>query len=389
MRPLTAANGLKRLGIAVAVAIAAVFGAVALISVLIPADHVRDAVKAQIRAVTGLDPVLRGNSVVSLFPSGSVSFSDVSLGDGNAPALLAEKLTARLRFFPLLVGHVEIADVSLIRPRVVVTLEKDGGSNWEGLLESLTRTLGSAGKRSDSPLSFSEVRVEDGSIVVRDKVHDVVEVLNGVNLSLAWPSISKSFAAFGQFVWRGEPIDASITLGDFVSGLAGSRSGVKVRIAGEPLKFAFDGAVSTRPTLKIEGTVAADSTSLRQALIWLGQKPLPGGGFGRFALKAQAGMSGGTIALSSVNLELDDNSAEGVLSFAIDGRQTLQGTLASGDLDLTPYLSTIRLFAASEREWSRIPIGLDGLTGFDVDLRLSAAKVAMAGAKLGRSAIAA
>ena len=54
-------------------------------------------------------------------------------------------------------------------------------------------------------------------------------------------------------------------------------------------------------------------------------------------------MVGGTIALSSVNLELDGNAAEGVLTFAADGRQTLQGTLAADELNLTPYLSTIRL----------------------------------------------
>ena len=40
-------------------------------------------------------------------------------------------------------------------------------------------------------------------------------------------------------------------------------------------------------------------------------------------------IASGTIALSSVNVELDGNSAEGALTFATDGRQTLQGTLAA------------------------------------------------------------
>ena len=76
---------------------------------------------------------------------------------------------------------------------------------------------------------------------------------------------------------------------------------------------------------------------------WTGTKPLPGGGFGRFALKAKTSIAGGTIALSGVNVELDGNVAEGVLTFATDGRQTLQGTLAADELDLTPYVSTVRL----------------------------------------------
>ena len=182
-------------------------------------------------------------------------------------------------------------------------------------------------------------------------------------------------------------MDASLTLADFPAALAGDRSGLKLRVAGAPLKAAFEGSISVKPTLKIEGTLAADAASLREALIWAGQQPLPGGGFGRFAIKAQTNVVGGTIGLSNVNVELDGNSAEGVLTFATDGRQTLQGTLAADTLDLSPYVSTIRLLTTNQREWNSGPITLDGLAGIDFDLRLSAANVVMSNAKIGRTAI--
>ncbi|HEY4141000.1 MAG TPA: AsmA-like C-terminal region-containing protein, partial [Pseudolabrys sp.] len=137
----------------------------------------------------------------------------------------------------------------------------------------------------------------------------------------------------------------------------------------------------------IEGTLAADSASLRDALIWTGQRPLPGGGFGRFAIKAQTNVVGGTIGLSGVNVELDGNTAEGVLTFATDGRKTLQGTLASDTLDLTPYISTVRLLTTDQREWNSGRISLDGLAGIDFDLRVSAANVIMSNAKFARTAI--
>ncbi len=119
-------------------------------------------------------------------------------------------------------------------------------------------------------------------------------------------------------MWHDEPIDTAITMTDFASALAGDRSGMKIRLAGAPVKFAFEGNWSTRPTLQIEGTLAADAPSLRETLRWAGLKPLSGGGFGRFALKAKTNVSGGTIALSTVNVELDGNVAEGVLAFATD-----------------------------------------------------------------------
>src|SRR5262249_56018501 len=96
-----------------------------------PADAVREAVKAEIRAVTGLDPVLRGGTSVSLFPTGTVSLDDVTLGDNRsgAPALTAEHVVARLRFFPFLAGRIEIADVSLVRPTIPITFNPHHTSN--------------------------------------------------------------------------------------------------------------------------------------------------------------------------------------------------------------------------------------------------------------------
>ena len=69
------------------------------------------------------------------------------------------------------------------------------------------------------------------------------------------------------------------------------------------------------------------------------------------------------------------------------GGKTLQGTLAADTLDLTPYVSTVRLLTTNQREWNNGRITLDGLSGIDLDLRLSAANVVVSNAKLGRTAI--
>ncbi len=90
-----------------------------------------------------------------------------------------------------------------------------------------------------------------------------------------------------------------------------------------------------------------------------------------------------------MNAEFDDNVAEGVITYTTNGRRLLQGTLAVEKLDLTPYVSTIRLVAENTRDWDRNPIALDWFSGWDADLRLSAAGVRFANAQLGRTAIAA
>jgi AsmA protein len=385
---LSAATGFKRLAIAVAAVVAAAFVTLIALSFLIPAASVRDAVKAEIHAVTGLDPMLGDDVSLSLFPSGAVRFRNVLLGNDRTgePAVVADELTARLRYFPLLAGRVEIADVTLVRPRINVSFSPAGQSNWTGLIESLAHALQ---PDPDRTVSFSEIGIQDGTVFVHDGAKGVTERLENVDFQVAWPSISRSFGANGHFVWHGQAVEASLTLSDFLAALTGERSGVKVRLSGAPLNLAFDGAASDRPTLKLEGALAVEASSLREALRWTGNNKLPFAGFGRFALRAQSDFGGGVLGLSNVNVELDGNAAEGALTLSTDGQRLVQGTLAAEALDLTPYVSGVRLLAKNERGWDYLPIALDGFADFNLDLRLSAASIKIASAQLGRTAVAA
>src|SRR5258705_8775318 len=74
------------------------------------------------------------------------------------------------------------------------------------------------------------------------------------------------------------------------------------------------------------------------------------------------------------------------MTVANNGRQTLQATLAAGNLDFTPYISTVRLLASGARDWNRQLFDLTALSTTDLDMRLSAAKVTVGGTKLGRTA---
>ena len=91
--------------------------------------------------------------------------------------LAADRLTARLRFFPLFAGRIEIADVSLVRPRINVTFDRDGRSNWAGLIDALARALGPKANRPVDATSFTEIRINDGTIALRDEARGINETL--------------------------------------------------------------------------------------------------------------------------------------------------------------------------------------------------------------------
>ena len=238
-------------------------------------------------------------------------------------------------------------------------------------------------------LSFSEIRMTGGTITITDAARGISEELSDVELSFAWPSIARSFGATGRFTWRGETFDASANAADLLAALSGDRSGLKLRLAGSAVQARLRRQHQPAPSLKMEGTLAADGKSLRDVLRWASQQPLPGGGFGPLRPEGADQLTGGTAVLSGVNIELDGNVAEGVMALATEPRVTLKGTLAADALDLTPYVSTIEVLRSNERDWSRGPIAVDGLADFDLDLRLSAARVTVATARLGRTGVAA
>src|SRR6185436_12970275 len=172
---LTMGQGMKRLGMP----IAALFGVAVLALIgtswFLNRDALRQAVEAQIRDVTGLDLVVSGAIDVSVFPGSYVSFHTVGLKGGGTtdPALQVDVLTANLRLLPLLLRRFEIADVMMLRPHI--------------------RVIREAG--AENQVSFSEIRIQDGVLKYEDAANHVTEQLGDIDLSLAWPSISRSFAA--------------------------------------------------------------------------------------------------------------------------------------------------------------------------------------------------
>src|SRR3982751_2180040 len=70
--------------------------------------------------------------------------------------------------------------------------------------------------------------------------------------------------------------------------------------------FCISGHVE-RPC-NVEEAMGIPLRELLETLRWAGQQPPPGGGFGRFALKAQANVAAATIGLSKAHVELDGNT---------------------------------------------------------------------------------
>ena len=77
----------------------------------------------------------------------------------------------------------------------MIAFASDGSSNWANHIDTLARALTPSPERINS---FSEIRIGDGTVILRDEAYRIVETLTNVEFALAWPSISKTFAATGR-----------------------------------------------------------------------------------------------------------------------------------------------------------------------------------------------
>ena len=162
------AQGMKRLGMPVAAFFGvAILGLIAT-SWFLNRDALREAVEAQIRAVAGLDLVVKGNIDISVFPASYISFHDVGLKGAAAadPALHVDVLTANLRLLPLLLRRFEISDVMMLRPTIRVIRDGNGESNWTPFVDTIAKTMKPG---AENQVSFSEIRIQDGVLKYRGR----------------------------------------------------------------------------------------------------------------------------------------------------------------------------------------------------------------------------
>src|ERR1700720_4378955 len=166
--PLTMAQGMKRLAMPIAALLGLALTGLIAMSWFLNRDTLRQAVEAQIRAVTGLDLVVHGTIDVSVFPGSYVSFHDVGLKGGGTtsdPALAVDVLTANLHLLPLLLQRFEIADVMMLRPHIHVIRDAKGESNWTPFIATIARTMTPG---ADNQVSFSQIRIQDGTLSYED-----------------------------------------------------------------------------------------------------------------------------------------------------------------------------------------------------------------------------
>ncbi len=359
---------IKRIAIGAVAACALCAGLFLALPFVVSEQRIRAEVTRSIQAATGTTPRIQGEARLTLLPRPAIRLSEVHFEDGTRNGLEIGSLQASVQFLPLLFGEVKIAAITLEFPRLAVEFSADGK-----LIGGLPFAARMPAEDEDVP----ELRVVNGTVLLRIQGRERVEIISGLQASLSWAG--SALTATGTLTLRNQPASASLVIADTAALAKGQRSGLRLRLEAEPLRISYEGGIIYRDALQAEGSFSADSISLRRALEMFGLEAPSPKGFGRFSTKANVSLTPISLALTNLTLELDGNRADGGLTLKRDGadRAILQGTLASESADLSRYRSLLPNLTANARDWNREPIEVSALRNLDLDLRLSCGKLVL------------
>ncbi|MEO8667297.1 MAG: AsmA family protein [Bauldia sp.] len=378
---------MKRLLIVVLIVLVVAGGLTLIVPLAMSSAPVKQRIADQLADWTGRRVTFVGDPRIRLFPYLRMQIPNLTIGDpsGAETFIAMDTLSGSLRLVPLLLGRVEVAEFRLSRPRIHLRKTDATSSNWE--LRQVSRER----RRPGPParLKLNQIKIFNGTVTWDDDAADRHETISAIELKLGWPSAEEPIVGSGEFTWRGETVEFNGSLADPTGLNEGKLSPARIAIASTPIRASFTGNVSRLAGVQFDGPVNLSTPSLRRLVNWLGAPTEPGSTLGAAAIEGKLNWNQSSIAVTEAKLELDGNVAEGTVSANLDGpRPAIQGTLALGQLDLSPYLEAFRA-ELNAAPGTAEPIRMPLLAAVDLDLRVSTEQVLLGSARIGNVAAAA
>lgn len=313
------------------------------------------------RSTGGQTATIGGDPRIALFPSPGVVLDKVSFPMPGRLSLDAEGAVARLKILPLLAGRIEVADVTLDRPTLVVT------GRSPGMTPALISLI--SGPR------LPELRLRGGTIAIRNSDGLTEELVSGIEAEIERSDLGSGVRAHVAFTWRERAAKADLDLSDAASFITGRMTDARLSLTTGESWLRFRGQAAAGASARVVGEISGDAPVLRDLADWAGVKVPISGGFRHFAFSGSVTADHAGAQISPVSVELDGNRSEGALTLRFEGRTpSIEGTFAADALDLSHY-GRISMTQSRGGDWDRSRLNPHLLSRVNLDLRLSAARL--------------
>jgi hypothetical protein len=247
------------------------------------------------------------------------------------------------------------------------------------ILTPVVRTLAS--------LAFDTLTIRRGTLYLTTATGDY-ESLTDVQAEVS-AAQKQRVASRGSFVFRGQRVAFDATFLPPSDSKAPLRWPVKISLKGNLIEMTLDGYAQVAEDVQLGGAAAVSMQSVRRLARWFGL-PVPNAeGLQVASIKGPFSWTRNTLAFEGAKISVDGNEANGTLAYNMAGNgPRLEGTLAFGTLDLTPYVHAARsqgfVFDRQSSSWSPFDLSFPIIKHINADMRLSANKVVYGGQSFGR-----
>ena len=336
-------------GAGLAVLVAALLAAPSFIDL----NSYKPQIVAEVKKATGRELVLDGPMSLTLLPLPSASVAGVKFfnmpGSKNPNMVEVKSITVKPALFALLGGRLEVDEVILVEPKIVLEINPEGKPNWE-FTPSVAEAKPAAPKPSSpAPLSLGRLTIENGTLIFSDSKAGLAVTAEQANITASVGSIDGPYALAGSATVNGAPFKIDLTVG--AKGSDGFATSLALEANG---KLAFKGTLSELgPNAKLSGVASASAESLTGFIATLvsvaGQPvpPLPPLLASKFSFDGGIELSQSQVAARDFKMALAGDSGSGSLAVTLKPALAVDGKIALPRIDLDRALAGLRAPPAS------------------------------------------
>jgi len=199
-------------------------------------ERFRGTFEEEARQLLGQPVVVGGETNLRILPLPSISFSNVSIGEvrEGEPLLTATRFQMKIELLPLLSGKVNVVDLALEAPRLVLSAQDDGGISFPQ----------GEGRAVAADVGFEKVSIINGSVHIEDLPDNKTVIVEGISGILSAPSITGPWSSDLTGTWDGVPIVGDISTGTYRADAKEVRLRAKIRRRDRPYELVADGRVT-------------------------------------------------------------------------------------------------------------------------------------------------
>ncbi|WP_162913112.1 AsmA family protein [Rhodospirillaceae bacterium SYSU D60014] len=307
-------------------------------------NRYKQEIAATVEQSTGRDLDITGDISVRVLPTPTLSAEGVrfaNMEEGSAPEMATlDTLRVRVAFWPLLRGNIQVEEVVLVNPTILLETTADGRNNWEfGASETNAPDSAPAGAETGFNVSLDDVSIENGTIIYRDLGADTERRVEQLDAEVAAETLRGPFRATGEGLVDGEPVTFDVRTGRIEGGQTASLR-LNAGLARVDAALQFVGSLrlqggDSRIRGRLEGN-AADLGGLLAAL-----SSGTGGQAAAdqaFALTGNLDATATAVALNDLSVQLGDTTGSGTVTVIPGAPLKADIALTVNRLDLDPLL---------------------------------------------------